>query len=165
MAPSLYEHCICQRMTKLNPGLCGDEKTFSEKGIKARLIPREGEWAAAVALDGCVFTDQQTKCDGLFLLAGRGGGIAVLVELKGTEIEHAFAQLAFVRNHRPEYLAIKDHFAAHCGGRIYEKAFVVSSARLSEPKKEALEETWGIRVQAVLYCEPAAKIPNLRQYL
>jgi hypothetical protein len=160
-----FERCLCQHMAGLNPALCDDEFTFSEKGKKVRLTPRESEWVAAIALDGCVFMDNQPKCDGLFLFCGRSRPVALLVELKGTDIKRAFAQIAYMRQQRPEYEMIKNCFTEHCRGRLDEKAVVVSSTTLSEPKKEALEEAYGIRVLRVLHCEPTSKIPDVREYL
>ena len=162
---SPFEHCLCQRMASANPALCEDQFTFSEKGKKVRLRPRKGEWVVAVALDGCVFMDNNPRCDGLFLFCRRSHPVALLVELKGMDITRAFEQLAYVTHQRSEYATIKTRLRECCRGRLQEKAVVVSSATLSEPKKEALEEDYGIRVVRVLHSEPTSKIPDVRDYL
>jgi len=160
-----YQHCVCQRMAGKNPKLCEGAQTFSERGKKVKLTPHPGEQVCAIVLDGCVLQDNQPKCDGLFLLCSRGQAYAVLVELKGVDIAHAFAQLAYVRYQRQAYQNLRDQLAQQCTGRLIEQAFIISNTFCSLPVKEKLEEEHKIRVKAILHSEPTSKIPELRDYL
>lgn len=160
-----YEHCVCRRMGNAH-ALCADERTFTEEGKKARLVPRQGEQAVAIVLDGCVLQDNQPKCDGLFLWQGRQRKAAILVELKGAHhIPRAFEQLAYVRQRRQEYRELMATLDAEPGGAIAEKAIIVSNGVLTKPEHERLEHQHGIRVRAVVYCEASSPIPDIREYL
>ncbi len=159
-----YQHCLCQRMASGQPALCDGPQAFTEQGKKVKLTPRRGENVYAVALDGCVFTDNKLKCDGLFLFCGRSQNVAVLVELKGTDIQQAFKQLAYVRYKRSEYQSLREQFKIHCQGQVVEKAFIISSAIPSLPDKEKLEEHYGIRVKALLHSDATAKVHDLRDH-
>ncbi len=160
-----YQHCVCR--TYCNTlDLCDGETCFAEQGKKVKLVPRAGEEVVAVVLDGCVFTDNRPKCDGLFLWAGGNRKAAILVELKGAgALPHAFEQLAYVKKNRPEYRQLLDSLNRLPGSRAVEKAFIVSNGMLSKPKKETLENRFGIRVAEVLHCEAATPVPDLRRYL
>jgi hypothetical protein len=46
-----------------------------------------------------------------------------------------------------------------------ERAFIVSNGFLTKPEKEKLENQHRIRVEAILHCEGATPVPDLRQYL
>lgn len=61
-----FEHCLCQKMGN-TLDLCDAVLTFCEKGKKVKLEIRQNEEAKALVLDGCVFQDNELKCDGLFL--------------------------------------------------------------------------------------------------
>ena len=159
-----FEHCVCKRMANEH-GLCGGELTLSERGKKVRLIPRQGEQAKAIVIDGCVLQDNALKCDGLFLLLGHGRMAVLLVELKGTDVRHAFEQLQYVRRHRPEYSQLIAQLRARGQGNPIEKAFVVSNRIVPKPEHERLENQIGIRVTAILHSEAASPIPDLRRYL
>lgn len=157
-----YGHCVCQRMSSMNTSLCDGQFTFSEQGKKVKMVPRDSEDVAAVVLDGCVFTDDQLKCDGLFLFCGRNKGAAILVELKGGDIERAFQQLSHVRRQRPQYQNFVNNLAGRCKGAISEIAFIVSNKLCSLPVKEKLEDHYGIRVKEILHSEASSKIHDLR---
>lgn len=160
-----FQHCVCQKMFNTQ-NTCLNEFGFSEQGKKVKLTPKKSEDVSAVVLDGCVFTDNLLKCDGLFLFAGPSRKAAVLIELKGAgDIPHAFAQLAHVRKHRPEYTALVAGLNLLPGQKAIEKAFIVSNGFLTKPQKEKLEQLHGIRVEAVLHCEAASQVPDLRQNL
>ncbi len=160
-----YQHCACEHMPNTQ-SLCADSLTFREEGKQVRLVPRRGEQATAVVLDGCVFQDDHLKCDGLFLWRGRNRKAAVLVELKGANhIAHAFEQLAYVRRKRPEYQALLAILEGVPGGVPMQVAIIISNGMLSRPEHERLENACGIRVRAVLYCEPTSVIPDVREHL
>lgn len=160
-----YQDCACQRMPNTQ-SLCAGPLTLREEGKQVRLVPRRDEQAIAVVLDGCVFQDDHPKCDGLFLWRGRTRKAAVLVELKGANhIAHAFEQLAYVRRERPEYQDLLSVLETFPGGVPNQLAIIISNGMLSRPEHERLENTYGIRVRAVLYCEPASAIPDVRECL
>ncbi|MCG5516375.1 MULTISPECIES: hypothetical protein [unclassified Ectothiorhodospira] len=88
--------------------VCQSELMLEERGKKICLTPRGSEEAKALVLDGCMFTDNDTKCDAMYLFKGSNKKVMALVELKGTgDLAHAFVQLAYTRNHRPEYIDLK----------------------------------------------------------
>lgn len=165
MSERLHEACICRRMPNTQPACRGDD-TLAEQGKSVRVSRQSGERLTTYVLDGCVFTDSELACDGLFLLEAVSKKWAVLVELKGAHhIDHAFKQLAFVRHERAEYREILDANAPEATQAWIEKAFIVSNGMMSKPKQEALERAYGIRVQAVLHAEATTPIPDLRRYL
>src|SRR5690554_5125281 len=73
---SPYQHCECLRMGNRH-SVCQSELSLEEQGKKVTLSPRRGEEAKAIVLDGCVFTDNDTKCDALYLF--KGGSSLLLV--------------------------------------------------------------------------------------
>jgi len=147
-------------------GLCGGELAFEESGKRVQLSLKPGEQAKAIVLDGCVFKDNDLRCDGLFLWRGRTKKAAILIELKGArDIPHAFKQLAYVRKYRPEYRQLIAGLADEPGGRIAEKAMVVSNGLLNKPDHERLEREHGIRVTAIHHSKPSTPVPNVRDYL
>ena len=160
-----YEHCVCKGRN--NPhSLCDGELIFEEKGKKVQLRPRRDEKAKAVVIDGCVCTDNQTKCDGLFLL--RGGNnkhYMILVELKGTDIPRAFEQLAYVRYERVEYKEIEDLFMTGKRGQPNHLAFIVSNSMISLPEKQKLEKEKNIRVRKILLSKVTSKIEDIREHI
>lgn len=160
-----YEDCACGRMANTH-SLCAGELVFREAGKQVRLDPRRDERAIAVVLDGCVFQDDRLKCDGLFLWRGRNKKAAVLVELKGAHhIAHAFEQLAYVQRERSEYHKLLATLEALPGGVSQQVAIIVSNGMLTRPEHERLENTYGIRVRAVVHCEPTSTIPDVRENL
>ncbi|WP_197492722.1 hypothetical protein [Marinobacter sp. LQ44] len=161
---SPYQHCECMRMGN-QFAVCKSELSLEEKGKKVTLTPRRGEEAKAIVLDGCVLTDNNMKCDALYLFSGSGKKVAALVELKGAgDIRHAFEQLAYTRKRRPEYQLLKAALEKSAPGRLLEKAFIVTNGMLPKPEIEKLENAHGIRVSAVLQSEPSNKIPDLRDW-
>ncbi len=160
-----FEHCLCQKMGN-TLDLCDAVLTFCEKGKKVKLEIRQNEEAKALVLDGCVFQDNELKCDGLFLFRSGNKKFAVLVELKGAhDIPHAFEQIAHVKRCRTEYREMVERFQSDGVGQLVEKAFIVSNGMLSKPERESLENQHGIRVREVLHCEATTPVPDLRQYL
>jgi hypothetical protein len=158
------QHCVCQRMGNVL-SLCDGEHQFSENGIKIRHTTRPGEKVTAVVLDGCVFTDQQMKCDGLFIFESQNHIVLSLVELKGKDIAHAFEQIAYVKNQRTEYGQIKQQVVQQAIGNLNEKAFVVSSALISKTDKEKLESHYQLRITAILHSTATTPVPDIRSYI
>lgn len=160
-----FSHCECRRMGNTY-SVCQSDLMLEEEGKKVRLTPRAGEEAKALVLDGCVFTDNDTKCDAMYLFKGGNRKVVALVELKGSsDIAHAFAQLAYTRRKRPEYQVLKAALDNTGPGVALEKAFIVSNGMLSKPERERLENQHGIRVSEVLYSEPSGKVPNVREWM
>uniref|UniRef100_Q3ATZ3 Uncharacterized protein n=1 Tax=Chlorobium chlorochromatii (strain CaD3) TaxID=340177 RepID=Q3ATZ3_CHLCH len=161
-----FENCVCQKMNN-HLSLCKSELTLSEKGKSVTLRIRSSEEAKVLVLDGCVFMDNSSRCDGLYLYKKGNKRYALLVELKGAcDIPHGFEQLAYVKKNRQEYRQIVDHFWVEAGGvQPIEKAFLVSNGSLSKPDLETLEKQHNIRVTAILHCEATSQIPDLRKYL
>jgi len=161
---SPFAHCVCEKMGTTHE-LCDGALTLSEQGKKIRLSTRSGEDAIALVIDGCVIKDGKLKCDGLFLFLDNHRAAALLVELKGGDIRHAFEQLAYVQTSRPEYTELIARLK-NCGkGRVIQKAFIVSNHMLSKTEYEPWENQYGVRITAILHCEATTPIPDLRPYL
>jgi hypothetical protein len=161
---SPYQHCECLRMAN-GHDVCQGELTLQEKGKKVTLSLRASEEAKAVVLDGCMFRDNDLKCDALFLFKGNNRKVVALVELKGAGyISHAYEQLAYTRYNRSEYRHLKQNLDQSGPGQLKEMAFIVTNGMLSKPEREKLEDRYGLRVNEVLKSEPTSKIPDLRVY-
>jgi len=159
-----FQHCVCRGRGRPHT-LCDGELTFEENGKKIRLSLRSGEEAVAIVLDGCVFRDNDTKCDGLFLWKkGTSKKCAILVELKGTDLERAFEQIAYVRSNRPEYREIFDAFKSDQGAStVVEKAVIVSNGTLTKPQWVKLENQYGFRVLLVLDSDATTPVTDARE--
>ncbi len=159
-----FVHCECQRIGN-RFGICQSALSLEEQGKKVCLSPRQNEEAKAVVLDGCVFIDNNMKCDALFLFKRHNLKVVALVELKGAgDIPHAFSQLAYTQKHRAEYRQLVQQLKKDGPGQLKEKAFIVSNGVLSKPEKERLENEHGMRVSEVIYSEPGSKVPDLRDW-
>jgi hypothetical protein len=159
-----FETCVC--LSRAIPNvLCDSNLSFEEKGKKVKITTRAGEVAKALAIDQCVCTDKQLKCDGMFLYRRQNKHWMILIELKGSEIEHAFEQLHYMRNNRPEYNQVETLFMAGQKGSIKHEAFVVSNYIATIVEKQKLEEQYGIRVKAILHSEASSPVPDVRRYL
>lgn len=160
-----FADCVCKKMRNTH-SLCGAELTFAEQGKKIRLSTRRDEEAVALVLDGCVFTDKDPKCDGLFLWKGNTKKCALLVELKGAHtIRRAFEQIDFVRRHREEYRTLVENFRSCEGpGMVIEKAVIVSNGMKNTIAWEKLENEYGFRASAVLQCEATSTISDVREF-
>ena len=89
----------------------------------------------------------------------------MLFRSKGIDLEHAFEQLAYMKNQRPEYLELSNLFSEEEKYNLYEKSFIVSNHIITRPQHQKLEKTNGIRVSQILHSEATTPIPNLRDYL
>ena len=87
------------------------------------------------------------------------------MELKGSGLEHAFEQLAFMKNHSPEYKEICQLFKEGNNYPLTKTAFIISNHTLSLPEHQKLEKTNGIRVKRILQSAANKPVPNLRDYL
>ena len=117
----------------------------------------------AIVMDGCVLSDNDTKCDALFLYHRGNRKYSFLVELKGAaEIEKAFYQLSYTRFQRDEYKNIIKKFNDIDQIKVNEKFAVVSNGMLPKPVVEKLENQYGIRVRSILHCESTTHIPDLK---
>ena len=159
-----FEECVCKGR-KAPDSLCDGELSFEEKGKKIKLSLRENEEAKALAIDQCVCIDNDLKCDGIFLYRRRNKHWMIMVELKGSDIEHAYEQLAYMRNNRPEYKEIKQLFMSNEVGRPQQEAFIVSNVMVSAVDKQKMENNKNIRVKAILHSVAIKPVPDLRQFL
>ena len=159
-----YQACVCQRVANVYE-LCDGVNGFSEQGKKIRFTTRPGESVDALVIDDCVLTDNQPKCDGLFVFTSPSKNALALVELKGSDIAKAFAQLSFVKQHRQEYQHIKQLVSQQVKGFVKETAYIVSNFKISKVEKEKLEQQHAIRVKAVLHCEATTPVPDLRKQI
>jgi len=159
-----FQNCVCRGRANPND-LCDGQLTFEEKGKKVTLEPKAGEEAIAVVIDGCVCADNVSNCDGMFLYKRNNKRWIILVELKGGDLEHAFEQLAYMRNQRQEYKELYNLFSEDQNYSLHEKSFIVSNHILQRIDHQKLENENGIRVSKILYSEATKPIPNLRNYL
>jgi len=97
------KECICQKNNSV-PKECINETTIEDSKKRVKIsLKNNSEKAIVVILDNCLITDNNTKCDALFLYQTKNRKMACLVELKGFgEIEKAFKQLYYTKQ-RSEY--------------------------------------------------------------
>ncbi len=159
-----FEHCVCRKMDNYHQ-CCADAFTLAERGKKVKFSVRTGEQVKAIVIDGCVCTDNGKKCDGLFLFSSHQRSAAFLVELKGGDLSHAFEQLQFTKEKRPEYLELVSMLASNSGRKVIEKSFIISNKIVNLIEQEQLENRYRFRVHRILHCEATTKIPDLRDCL
>ncbi len=159
-----FETCVC-RDRRIPDKLCEGNLSFEEKGKKVRLTLRANEEAKALVIDQCVCRDNNLKCDGIFLYRRKNKHWIIMVELKGRDIEHAFEQLAYMKNNRTEYQEIARLFMEGERGRAQQEAFIVSNFKISITEKQELENDHRIRVKTILHSAATTPIPDIRQYL
>jgi hypothetical protein len=140
---------------------------FIDEGIHVVFRPKKDEVAIAVALDGCVFTDNRKKCDGMFVLSRSDRTGLLLVEMKGSHLEDAYEQIAYVVNHRQEYTDTVSHLASLVPAkvRVTETSVIVSTGKINQRDREKLEKVWGIRPTIITVQKPARAAPDLRKYI
>jgi hypothetical protein len=138
-----------------------------DEGIHVVFRPKKNEAAVAVALDGCVFTDNRKKCDGMFVLFRSHQIDVLLVELKGSHLEDAYEQIAYVVNSRQEYADAVSHLAssAPINRRVRESSVIVSTRKIDKRDRKKLEKAWGVRPEIIAAQKPASAAPDLRKYL
>ena len=166
LVPESLAHCICLA-NKVPCDLCCGDLCFLDAGIHVVFRPKKNEAAVAVALDGCVFTDNRKKCDGMFLLFRSHRIDVLLVELKGSHLEDAYEQIAYVVNHRQEYADVVSHQAslAPINRRVRESSVIVSTGKIDKRDREKLEKAWGVRPAIITAQKPASAAPDLRKFL
>ena len=159
-----YELCVCIA-NGMPDVLCSSKLSFQENGKKVSLSLRAGEEAKAVVIDQCVCADNDTKCDGLFLCRRNKKHWMILIELKGSDLQHAFEQLAYTRYKRPQYKDIEQLFMKNQPGQLKHDAFVVSNHQMPKNEMQKLENNHNIRVKAILFSEATRPTPDIREYL
>ena len=166
LVPANLAQCICLANKRPCDLCCGD-LCFLDAGINVVFRPKKNEAAVAVALDGCVFTDSRKKCDGMFVLFRSHRIDVLLVELKGSHLEDAYEQIAYVVNHRQEYADVVSHQAslAPINRRVRESSVIVSTGKINKRDKEKLEKAWGVRPAIITAQKPASAAPDLRKFL
>jgi hypothetical protein len=157
-----FETCVCKRRGEPSDS-CADQLVLQEKGKKVTLRPKSGESVKLIALDGCVFQDNLPKCDGMFVFQKGNQVYLILVELKGSDIDHAFEQVKYTREARTEYSQIKE---AVSGNRSpIESAFVISNYQIDKVSQQKLENSHKVRVKKVLHSVATSPMPDLRKHL
>jgi len=166
LVPANLAQCICLA-NKRPCDLCCDDLCFIDEGIHVVFRPKKDEVAIAVALDGCVFTDNRKKCDGMFILSRSDRTGLLLVEMKGSHLKDAYEQIAYVINHRPEYTDVVSHLASLAPGklRVRETSVIVSTGQINPRDRDKLEKAWGIRPAIFTVQKPARAAPDLRKLL
>ena len=154
--------CICKKYENTQDE-CINEFTIREQGKSVKLEPKVGEDVMAIIVDKCLITDNNTKCDALFLYKNdKNIKYSFLVELKGAgDIPRAFSQLSFTKN-REEYKNILESLQIP---KQNQKFAIVSNGMLSKPELESLEEEYKIRVKKILFCEATTPIPDLKEVI
>lgn len=91
----------------------------------------------------------------------------LLVELKGSHLEDAYEQIAYVVNHRQEYNDVVSHLAnlTPAKRRVRESSVIVSTGSINIRDREKLEKAWGVRPVIITVQKPAGAAPDLRNTL
>jgi hypothetical protein len=147
--------------------LCCGKLCFLDQGICVKLIPKSDEEAIGLALDGCLFADKLKKCDGLFVLRQARQIFIALIELKATHVEDAYAQVAYVRDHRREYVGLVEHLSELVANRrqIRQQAFIITTSAIDRRTQQKLENSYKIRPRMITLGKPVSSAPDLRAYL
>jgi hypothetical protein len=166
LLPDSLNSCICLE-NKSPCDLCCGDLCFLDAGIHVVFRPKKTETAVAVALDGCVFTDSRKKCDGMFILSRSDRIDVLLVELKGSHLEDAYEQIAYVVNHREEYTNAIAHLTTlgQTKRPVRESSVIVSTGLINRNTQQKLEKAWGIRPAIITVQKPAGAAPDLRNNL
>lgn len=166
LVPDNLARCICLG-NKRPCNLCCGDLCFLDVGIHVIFKPKKDENAIAVALDGCVFTDNQKKCDGMFILSRSDRTDLLLVEMKGSHLEDAYEQIAYVAEHRQEYTDIVAHLASlpPANRPVRTSSVIVTTGLINPRDREKLEKAWGIRPEIITVQKPARAAPDLRTIL
>jgi hypothetical protein len=87
--------------------------------------------------------------------------------MKGSHLEDAYEQIAYVINHRQEYIDIVSHLASLAPAklRLRETSVIVSTGQINPRDRDKLEKAWGIRPAIVTVQKPARAAPDLRKHL
>ncbi len=166
LVPSDLQHCVCLA-SKKPCDLCCGKLCFLDQGICVKLIPKSGEEAIGLALDGCIFADNLKRCDGLFVLKQASQVFIALIELKATHVDDAYAQIAYVRDHRTKYADLVKHLNEMVANRrqIRQQAFIVTTSAIDRRTQQKLETSYGIRPRIITLGKPASSAPDLRAEL
>jgi hypothetical protein len=166
LLPDHLMSCICLG-NKSPCDLCCGDLCFLDAGIHVVFRPKKNETAVAVALDGCVFKDNQKKCDGMFVLSRSDRIDILLVELKGSDLADAYEQIAYVLNHRKEYNDVVSRLANLTPVKrpVRQSSVIVSTGLIKRNAQQKLEKAWGIRPAIITVQKPAGAAPDLRNTL
>lgn len=120
-----------------------------------------------MALDGCVFTDYQKKCDGLFVLFRSGRVDIILVELKASHVVDAFEQISHVMQSRKEYRDIVSHLTSLVANprQIVQRSFIVTTGFLNPQVRQKWEKACGVLPRVITVEKTASSAPDLRNEL
>ncbi|MGB5134298.1 MAG: hypothetical protein WBN89_03900 [Prochlorococcaceae cyanobacterium] len=164
LIPQNLVSCVCLA-NKLPCELCCGDLCFLDDGIHVVFKPKRGEAAVAVALDGCVFTDNRKKCDGMFVFSRAGQIYVLLVELKGSHIDDAYEQISYVVNHRQEYRDFVNSLNPKVANArlIREKSFIVTTGAIDLSVQQKLENAYRVRPEIITVEKPASLAPDLRK--
>ncbi len=158
------ESCKCKKLANTQSE-CINQYRISESGKSVELVPKNSnEKVCAIIIDQCIITDNNPKCDAVFLFQSNSKKISFLAELKGAgDIPKAFKQLSYTKNSRIEYKNIIQKFADNDNKKVNQKFIIVSNGFLSKGNWEKLENEHRIRVTQILHSEATTPIPNLRK--
>lgn len=165
LVPIALQRCVC--VDNKNPcDLCCGELCFLDQGIRVKLSIRSGEDAIGLALDGCVFTDNEKRCDGLFILKKTHKVFIILVELKATNIEAAYEQIAHVHKHRQQYADLVTHLTGlHNSPRqIMKRDFIITKSAINSKEKQDYDKYFGIKPQ-IITLGKSCSTPDIRDVL
>lgn len=152
--------CICQSKPHNVHKECVDYNWVRDSGKSVKLEPRYSkEKVTVVLIDNCIIKGtSRTKCDALFLYETIKSQIySFLVELKGSDIRHAFEQLNATKS-SAEY----SNIISKLSGFVIQKYVIVSNVQMNKIELQKLEREFKIRVGDILYNEPHTPIPDLK---
>jgi predicted nucleic acid-binding Zn finger protein len=160
--------CICPKIKISNtPKECKDQYTISEQGKSITLKPKNNqEKVMVIVIDECIISDNNTKCDALYLYKKSNKKYSFLVELKGAgDIKKAFKQLSYTKYKRKEYKDILKKFCEIDNQTTKENFVIVSNGTMEKTRLEELEKTHNIRVKQIIHSEATTAIYDLKDYL
>jgi len=166
LVPQSLSSCIC-RANKSPCDTCCGALCFLDDGIHVVFRPKRGEAAVAVALDGCVFTDNRKKCDGMFVFSRGGLRYILLVELKGSHIDDAYEQISYVVYRRQEYRDVLSNLNLGVPNerQVKQMSFIVTTGAIDRSVQQKLEDAFGVRPEIITVSKPASAAPDLRKRL
>jgi hypothetical protein len=151
---------VCQRKPHNTHKECVDYNWIRDSGKSIKLEPRfPKEVVTTILIDNCVIKgSKRIKCDALFLYKTiRDQIYSFLVELKGTDVKHAFEQIVATKN-SDEYKNILSKLEK----KAIEKFVIVSNVQINKIELQKLESEFKIRIGDILYNEPHTPIPDLK---
>ena len=159
-----YIRCVCIRNGEPH-ALCSGAYGLRENGMEVCLKPHHGEDACAIVVDGCLVSDRDVnpRCDGIFLLKQPNKKWVVTVELKGSDLYHAYEQLNFTRRRRTFYSDLIDAFRNNETTQVFETSFIVSNHLFSSADKARMNLIFRLNVHTILHTSATLPVPDIRQ--